>query len=321
MISRSQIALFFAFSSTLAFTQTPPPPQPPAPVPPSTGPVQPRTATSTPAGSVGGTDPLPAKVQGDSPQSAVDRVISMFTPNEAINVEATGKPLPKTGTWGVQVKFPNGMPQACIDNDVPCAVVFYRVPDAKVICTWTMGFVTVVAPTADGNMAHVSRLLLLDENESAARYTLRKGWQPGDKRPQPTVYVRPEYPQIAQQAGVYGVVQVRIEVGPDGSVRSAAGVGGPVMLQKPVIAAVQQWKYPPMTIGGHPTSFRVDEQFRFNAGRPDLGAGLEPNGGIIQDDGNPRNGGGFNSRGANGTSYESCNLATGCTPAASPSPK
>ena len=301
--------------------QTPAPPQPPLPDPPSAGPIH-AIAGALPVPSATAVTPaIPAAARGDSPKDAVARVISMFTPNEGINVESTGKPLPTTGSWGVQVNFPNGLPQVCVDNDVPCAMVYYRVPEAKIVCSWTMGFVTRVEPADDGTMVHVSRLLLLDENESAARYTLRKGWQRNEKRPRPVVYIRPDYPKIAQEAGIGGVVQVRIEVNPDGTVRSAAGVGGPAMLQKPVVAAVQQWKYDPMLINGRPTSFRVDEQFNYSAGRIDISAGMDPSGKVIEDNRDPRLGGGFRSDGASSGSWATCTLATGCTAAAPVVPK
>jgi TonB family protein len=255
-----------------------------------------------------------------NPQAAVDAVIGMFTPNEAVNVETTGKPLHTTGSWGVQTKFSEGLPKACALARVPCAVVVYRVPEDKVVCEWTVGFVNVVETQPDGAIKHAMHVDVLDENETAARYTMKKAWSRGETTPRPVVFQRPEYPSIARTSGVSGVVTVRVVVGPDGLVKSVVATSGPPMLQAPVIAAVRQWKYNPIEIGQEPTSFRVDEHFSYNIKAPDFAAGMDPSGHVVLEQTDPHLDPGFRTNGVSSGAWMSCTGA-GCQSAAPAVPK
>jgi TonB family protein len=254
------------------------------------------------------------------PKAAVDKVISMFTPNDVVNVEATGKPLPTTGSWGVQTKFPDGPPKVCALAHVDCVVVVYRVPEEKLVCEWAVGFVNVVEPQADGTIQHATHIEVLDENDAAARYTLQKAWAKGEA-PKPVEFQRPEYPSIARSAQVSGVVTVRLVVGPDGLVKSAVATSGPAMLQGPVLAAVRQWKFDPVQFGQLPTSFRIDEQFAYNAQKPNISAGMDPSGHVVLQEADPRLNPGFRSNGASSGAWATCTAATGCQAAAPDVPK
>jgi TonB family protein len=62
----------------------------------------------------------------------------------------------------------------------------------------------------------------------------------------------PVYPVFAQQKGIAGVVQLRAVVGRDGRVVKAEVMSGPVELSAAALAAVQKWRYQPMTVNGAP---------------------------------------------------------------------
>jgi TonB family protein len=64
----------------------------------------------------------------------------------------------------------------------------------------------------------------------------------------------PVYPAIAQAARVSGDVVVRVEIGPDGLVRSEKFVSGPPMLRQVTLDAVKKWRYAPFQVGNASTA-------------------------------------------------------------------
>jgi TonB family protein len=255
------------------------------------------------------------------PKAAVAAIISMFTPNDLVSVPGVGKPLAMTGTWGAQTRFPSGVPHACALARVPCIKVIYNVPEDKIMCEWLIGYLVAVETQPDGSIKHAVHQVVLDENDAAARYTVRKAWSRGESRPKPVFSKAPVYPAIAQAAGIEGVVQVRMVVGPDGSVISAAPIGGPKMLQETTVEAVRQWKFDPPVIGAQPTSYRIDQYFTYNHGRPDFSSDMDPSGKVMNQNSDPHFAPGFSSSGAASGQWESCTAATGCVNAAPPTPQ
>ena len=77
----------------------------------------------------------------------------------------------------------------------------------------------------------------------------------------------PEYPLVAKQAHLTGVVVVSAIVGVDGKVKSAAAVSGPALLQKAAVAAVRQWIYKPTTLNGAPVESETRVEIKFTNGR------------------------------------------------------
>ena len=73
----------------------------------------------------------------------------------------------------------------------------------------------------------------------------------------------PEYPLVAKQAHVQGVVVVSATVGVDGKVKSASAVSGPPLLQKAAVDAVRQWVYKPTTLNGAPVESETRVEVRF----------------------------------------------------------
>jgi TonB family protein len=203
---------------------------------------------------------------------------------------------------------------------VPCVKVIYRVPAANIVCDWTLGLVTVIEPQPDGTIKHVTKQMLLDENDAAARYTMRRAWPHGEAPPAPTYVQRAEYPNIAAGAHVAGVVTVRLVVGPDGLVKSAVPLAGPAILQPPAVEAVRHWKFEPLAIGQQPTSFQLDEYFNYAAGKTDFSASMDPSGKVVEQETDSRLGIGFRSDGASSGNWQTCS-ATGCANAAPATPK
>ena len=67
--------------------------------------------------------------------------------------------------------------------------------------------------------------------------------------------VEPEYPAIAVAAHLEGVVILEATVDTDGRVTDVRVLRSRGFLDKPAIAAVQQWRYAPLMLNGQPTPF------------------------------------------------------------------
>lgn len=57
------------------------------------------------------------------------------------------------------------------------------------------------------------------------------------------VNVNPEYPDVARRLMIHGVVQLRVKVSGEGSVRSVEVVGGNPVLVEAAVTAVKKWRY------------------------------------------------------------------------------
>jgi periplasmic protein TonB len=64
--------------------------------------------------------------------------------------------------------------------------------------------------------------------------------------------VIPEYPAIARQMRLSGIVQLAGVIGRDGEVKSLQVISGHPVLVSAAIAAVKQWKYRPTLLNGRP---------------------------------------------------------------------
>jgi len=257
----------------------------------------------------------PAAVSPD-PKLAVDTVSRLFAPNPSVIVEAIHKPLPTTGSWGVQGRFPAGPPGACQNPALSCIRVLYRVPEANVVCSWAVGF---VPGTANAQGKPTVRPVIVDEDANAALYTLKKDWIEGEARWRITHFVRPVYSLLAASAQATGDVAVRIVVLGDGKVASVNTSSGPKILQGAVSDAVKQWSFAPMRVGSQNSSFQVDWVYHFRGGAPsfsDMGVSGQtfrlPN---------EHEGPGMVSTSPDGTTWESCPSAAGCAVVAPEVPK
>lgn len=64
--------------------------------------------------------------------------------------------------------------------------------------------------------------------------------------------IAPEYPDVARLAGIEGDVTLRILVGEDGTIRDITPLSGPPILARAAVRAVEQWRYVPVLVDGHP---------------------------------------------------------------------
>lgn len=85
--------------------------------------------------------------------------------------------------------------------------------------------------------------------------------------PQPVRQVRPDYPRIAQQANIEGVVIFDAVLGVDGRVRQLTITKGHPLLQKAARKAVMQWVYQPTYLNGRPVAVRMNITIKFRLRR------------------------------------------------------
>jgi protein TonB len=64
--------------------------------------------------------------------------------------------------------------------------------------------------------------------------------------------VTPAYPQMAKNAGISGLVRIKIVVDEAGSVAGIVWAEGPMLLRQAAQEALRQWKFQPTVIDGKP---------------------------------------------------------------------
>jgi TonB family protein len=74
---------------------------------------------------------------------------------------------------------------------------------------------------------------------------------------------RPEYPPLAKQARISGVVQLQVVIATDGTVKDIGVISGHPLLIPPSIEAVKQWQYQQTLLNGQPVEVltQVDVNF------------------------------------------------------------
>lgn len=83
------------------------------------------------------------------------------------------------------------------------------------------------------------------------------------REPARLVYVPPEYPSLASQAGLAGLVIIEAHVGTDGRVKDATVLRGQPLFDEPARAAVLQWRYQPLLLNGVPMEFILTVTVKF----------------------------------------------------------
>ena len=92
----------------------------------------------------------------------------------------------------------------------------------------------------------------------------------GDIRaPTRIVYVPPEYPLLASQAGVMGLVILEAHVGTDGRVKDATVLKSQPIFDDSAKAAVMQWRYQPLLLNGVAMEFVLSVTVRFALRQPE----------------------------------------------------
>jgi protein TonB len=74
--------------------------------------------------------------------------------------------------------------------------------------------------------------------------------------------VSPQYPPLARQAHIQGLVVLLAVIGKDGSVRDVRVKSGSPLLAQAAMDAVKQWRYKPYLLNGQPVE--VDTQININ---------------------------------------------------------
>jgi TonB family protein len=67
--------------------------------------------------------------------------------------------------------------------------------------------------------------------------------QEADANLKPVKKIAPAYPDVLKKAGISGTVRVRVTIGPDGTVKDVAPIGGGAIFIDAVTKAVKQWRY------------------------------------------------------------------------------
>ena len=110
--------------------------------------------------------------------------------------------------------------------------------------------------------ALAAALALVSVAPAGAQEPVRVG---GDiKEPRRILDVKPEYPPIAQQAGIQGIVIIEAIIGTDGAVESARILRPVPMLDQAALDAVTQWRYAPTLLNGQPVKVVMTVTVTFN---------------------------------------------------------
>ncbi len=75
--------------------------------------------------------------------------------------------------------------------------------------------------------------------------------------------VQPEYPPLARQARIQGVVILQAVIGKDGSITGLHIVSGHPMLAPAALAAVKEWRYKPYILNGEPVEVETTINVNF----------------------------------------------------------
>jgi protein TonB len=79
--------------------------------------------------------------------------------------------------------------------------------------------------------------------------------------------VDPVYPAFAKANGIEGSVEMKVVIGPDGTVQRVDPVSGQEVLLKAAIEAVRQWRYTPTLLDQKPIEAEVDVTLQFRLPR------------------------------------------------------
>jgi periplasmic protein TonB len=79
-----------------------------------------------------------------------------------------------------------------------------------------------------------------------------------------TTRVQPEYPAIAKQLNLAGIVEVDLVVAANGVVESATPISGSPVLTRPAADALKKWKFKPLQEDGAAAGFRTTIKLNFS---------------------------------------------------------
>jgi protein TonB len=91
----------------------------------------------------------------------------------------------------------------------------------------------------------------------------------GDVRPPRVIFqLSPEYPILAQQAGIQGEVIISAVIDSHGNVVNMKVVSGPPLLYLAAMKALAKWKFEPTYLDGEPVAIKWDVSVKFYISRP-----------------------------------------------------
>ena len=84
------------------------------------------------------------------------------------------------------------------------------------------------------------------------------------KAPKKIKDVKPEYPPVAREAGVAGIVIIEARIAPDGSVEEAHVLKSIPLLDQAALDAVTQWRFEPTLLNGQPVPIIMTVTINFS---------------------------------------------------------
>jgi TonB family protein len=75
--------------------------------------------------------------------------------------------------------------------------------------------------------------------------------------------VKPVYPDVAKQAGIEGIVSMRVTINPEGAVEKVEVLSGEQALRFAARTAVRQWRYQPFMLDGSPVPVVTTVNLKF----------------------------------------------------------
>ena len=153
-------------------------------------------------------------------------------------------------------------PQVAITQPVapPTVGVAVPVPDAEAPPEQTIASQEEIAQTTPGVDAGKGDLVVAPPSDDLPQFG---EYVYVEELPEAITKVKPDYPDIAREAGVDGVVLVQALVGKDGKVKDVRVVKPIPMLNDAAIAAVKQWVFKPALSNNKPVAVWVAVPVRF----------------------------------------------------------
>jgi len=153
-------------------------------------------------------------------------------------------------------------PQVAITQPVapPTVGVAVPVPDAEAPPEQTIASQEEIAQTTPGVDAGKGDLVVAPPSDDLPQFG---EYVYVEELPEAITKVTPDYPDIAREAGVDGVVLVQALVGKDGKVKDVRVVKPIPMLNDAAIAAIKQWVFKPALSNNKPVAVWVAVPVRF----------------------------------------------------------
>ncbi len=75
--------------------------------------------------------------------------------------------------------------------------------------------------------------------------------------------VQPEYPALARQVRIQGLVVLRAMISRDGAIENLQALSGHPLLVPAALNAVRQWRYRPYVLNGEPVEVETEVKVNF----------------------------------------------------------